>query len=169
MSEALPEVNRPTDPIEPRAPVPPPVQDTSPTIGEAYGEHSSPAHRLELPPALQVTPSRETAERIGAAVGGAQREIRRKLRLVKPTAKRAARQLESGVADARVKAAERADEWSERLQQLRDEAQAALERSVRRVRELADKYPLQTIAGVAAVACALGIAVRLGKGRSERG
>jgi ElaB/YqjD/DUF883 family membrane-anchored ribosome-binding protein len=135
-----------------------------------------------------------TAERIGSAVGSAQRQMRRGLELVRrpasqigaassamatETAERANQIAQEGanrashvfedikdeIADSRQQAAHRLEQWSEetgkRLQQLRYRARRALSRSQERVRELADAYPLQTIATVAGVCFAFGVALRL--------
>ncbi len=76
------------------------------------------------------------------------------------------------VADIRHLAARRLDEWSEeaeqRFQQVRREMSTALPRIRARARQFTDQKPLQTIAAIAGVGFALGIALRLRK-RSRRG
>jgi ElaB/YqjD/DUF883 family membrane-anchored ribosome-binding protein len=128
----------------------------------------------------------ETAGKIGTAVGSAHREVRRRLELVRRPARavefpsaaeladssaRMMREIDTEVADVRKQAARKLDDWSgqadEHFQQLRRDAQQALKRSSRRARELAEAYPLQTIAAVAGTFFLIGVALRLG--RSRRG
>jgi ElaB/YqjD/DUF883 family membrane-anchored ribosome-binding protein len=136
-----------------------------------------------------------TAERIGTAVGTAQRQMRRGLELVRrpagrqvgltelgertnqlayEAADRASRMmedLEEEVSDVRQQAARRLDEWSElageRLQEFRLRVRSALSRTRERAKEIADTYPLHTIAAIAGVCFVLGMALRLR--RSHRG
>lgn len=216
MSDALP--NNAKDPHAPepeaRSPVSPPVQGFAPAWEDPT------RHVPTVEPSLPEAPSSETpasstrrgftlqrggrnsmtdtAERIGSAVGSAQRQVRRKLELVRrppasppyssavtdtveranqlaeEAAKRSslmAQQLEDEVAEFRMQAAERLDEWSEvageRLQQLRAEFRTALSRLRERAQQFADAYPLQTIAAIAAACFALGVALRIR--RSHRG
>ena len=124
----------------------------------------------------------ETAGKIGSAVGSAQREVRRRLELVRrpvravempsaselaDTSARMMREIDTEVADVRKQAARKLEDWSgeadERVQQFRRDAQKVS----RRARELAEAYPLQTIAAIAGVFFLIGIALRLG--RSRRG
>jgi len=131
-----------------------------------------------------------TAERVGTAVGSAQRQVRRGLELVRrlPASGAAhATQMEQefldraastiqdigeGVADLRENAARHLDEWSEqadeRMQKIRQEMNRALSRGRANAQRLADQYPLQTIAAIAGAGFALGVALRLGR-RSRRG
>jgi len=122
------------------------------------------------------------AERIGSAVGSAQRQVRRGLELVSSGAAhlshiererldRAASTLQdiSGEATGiRHQAARQLDEWSaeagERLQQM----SSAPSRWRARTQQLAAQYPLQTIAAIAGVSFAAGVALRLSR-RSHRG
>jgi ElaB/YqjD/DUF883 family membrane-anchored ribosome-binding protein len=131
----------------------------------------------------------ETAEKIGSAVGSAQREVRRRLELVRrPTsplempsasaadlAERSARmmqEIDADVADVRRQAARKMEDWSEqaeeRLLEFRQRARAVLRRSTLRAQELAETYPLQAIAAVAGTFFIIGIALRLSR-RSHRG
>jgi ElaB/YqjD/DUF883 family membrane-anchored ribosome-binding protein len=79
--------------------------------------------------------------------------------------------IEEKVSEARREAVHKMDEWSdtagERFQQLRSQARRALSNSNARAKELADAYPLQTIAAIAGVCFALGVALRFR--RSHRG
>jgi ElaB/YqjD/DUF883 family membrane-anchored ribosome-binding protein len=127
-----------------------------------------------------------TAERIGTAVGSAQRQVRRGLQLVSSGAAQLSHIERDGlhratstlhniggeVAGMGHQAARRLDEWSaeagEHLQQFRREMSAAPSRWRARVQRAADQYPLQTIAAIAGVSFALGVALRLGR-RSHRG
>ncbi len=143
-----------------------------------------------------------TAERIGGAVGSAQRQLRRGLELVrKPAAQPGfsssseAEQDEAGrvyhavregverasvmaetivekAGDARQRAAQQLDEWSEeageRFQLFRSEISSALSRSRERAKRLVGVYPLQTIAAMAGICFAAGVALRLSR-RSHRG
>jgi hypothetical protein len=129
----------------------------------------------------------ETAERIGTAVGTAEREVRRRLELVRrpahpiefPTAAeladRGARMMEeidADVADVRRKAARKLEDLSEqaeeRFQHLRRQARTVFWRSGLRAQEFAEKYPLQTIAAIAGTFFMIGVALRLTR-RSHRG
>jgi ElaB/YqjD/DUF883 family membrane-anchored ribosome-binding protein len=131
-----------------------------------------------------------TAERIGSAVGSAHRQMRRGLELVSSGAahlshierdrlSRAASNLQeirgevSGeVEGIRHQAARRLDEWSaeagERLQQIRREMSGAPSRLRARAQQFAAQYPLQTIAAIAGVSFAAGVALRLSR-RSRHG
>jgi ElaB/YqjD/DUF883 family membrane-anchored ribosome-binding protein len=128
----------------------------------------------------------ETAGKIGSAVGNAQREVRRRLELVRrparavefpsaselaDTSARMMREIETEVADVRKQAARKLEDWSgaaeERFQHFRQDAQQVLKRSGRRAQQLAEAYPLQTIAAVAGTFFLVGVALRLG--RSRRG
>lgn len=131
----------------------------------------------------------ETAGKIGAAVGNAQREVRRRLELVRrpatpvvfpsaaaaDLAERSARMMEeidADVADVRRQAARKLEDWSgqaeERLVELRRQARTVLRRSTLRAQELAETYPLQTIAAIAGTFFLVGIALRFSR-RSHRG
>jgi ElaB/YqjD/DUF883 family membrane-anchored ribosome-binding protein len=63
------------------------------------------------------------------------------------------------------------DEWSEvageRFQELRRELSSALSTYRERAQQLAEEYPLQTIAAIAGAGFALGVALRIR--RSHRG
>lgn len=127
-----------------------------------------------------------TAERIGSAVGSAQRQVRRGLQLVRrlPSAgsehaaqmeqeilDRAARTLqEMGVeaADVRHQAARRLDEWSGEAERRFQQACAALPRLRTQAQKFADEKPLRTIGVAAGVGFVLGVALRI-KRRSHRG
>jgi ElaB/YqjD/DUF883 family membrane-anchored ribosome-binding protein len=129
----------------------------------------------------------ETAERIGTAVGTAEREVRRRLELVRhparsiefPTAAELAdrgahmmEEIDADVADVRRKAARKLEDLSEqaeeRFQHLRRQARTVFWRSGLRAQEVAEKYPLQTIAAIAGTFFMIGIALRLVR-RSHRG
>ncbi len=195
MSEALP--GKTNDPITPaaearplqgKAPVWDPVtesQDEGSRFAEQAGGES---HGLAAERGGSAMTG--TAERIGAVVGTAQREVRRRLELVRNpgrviplTGASQAEQdvdrgtmmmdeIEQDVADLRRQAADRLDEWSEvaqeRFQELRQQARAALARSRERAQTLADTYPLQTIAAIAGVGFVIGIALRMSR-RPKRG
>jgi hypothetical protein len=127
-----------------------------------------------------------TAERIGNAVGSAQRQMRRGLTLVSSGAARlsqiehenllraagACEELGGEFAGMGHKAARRLDEWSaeagERLLRIRSDMLSASSNLRARGRHLAARYPLQTIAAIAGVSFAAGVALRLGR-RSRRG
>jgi hypothetical protein len=128
-----------------------------------------------------------TAERIGSAVGTAQREVRRRLELVRSQAdeslaaaeKRAdklaredadlgskmVQEIEEGVSRIRDAAAHNTANWldmvEERVARLRVQASAALVD----VRKAADQFPLQTIAAIAGVCFAAGFALRFRRPR----
>lgn len=127
-----------------------------------------------------------TAERIGSAVGTAQRQMRRGLELVRgggrssaaetpsaveDAANEAARALEEQVTELRGQSAERMDEWSaqagEHLRLLRRELSSMLSLLRERAQQLGDEYPLQTIGAIAGACFVLGVALRIG--RSHRG
>jgi hypothetical protein len=127
-----------------------------------------------------------TAERIGSAVGSAQRQVRRGLTLVSSRAahlsqverenlQRAASTMQGlgeEVAGIGQQAARRLDQWSadcgERLQRIRHEMASAPSRWRARGQQLAEQFPLQTIAIIAGISFAAGVALRLSR-RSRRG
>jgi ElaB/YqjD/DUF883 family membrane-anchored ribosome-binding protein len=80
--------------------------------------------------------------------------------------------IEEEVSGARRQAVLKLDDWSEKagehLHQLRLQARAAFSRTRTRTQELADAYPLQTIAAIAGVCFALGVTLRFSR-RSHRG
>ncbi len=158
---------------------------------------------LSEPPALEtyvvdaareLPPNRgsmaDTAERIGSAVGTAQRQVRRGLELVRrlPSSGSAhathmeqeildhaastLHEIGEDVEDMRHQAAQRLDKWSEQAEEsfehLRSEISSALPRLREQARQLADQNPLQTIAAAAAVGFVLGAALRISR-RSHRG
>jgi ElaB/YqjD/DUF883 family membrane-anchored ribosome-binding protein len=130
---------------------------------ESHGRGSG---ELVGAPAVEENTMAGAAERIGTAVGIAQREIWRGFELVRGTGKAAeAEQPENAFRQTRRQAAERLDEWSEqaseRLQELKVHANSTLSRSRLRLRQLTDAYPLQTIAVVAAISFILGAALRM--------
>jgi ElaB/YqjD/DUF883 family membrane-anchored ribosome-binding protein len=203
MSESLPEdahgeiIPQP----EARPPVSPPVQGAAPAwpdpVEESFPVEGKRASGFGFTLQQGGGGMTGTAERIGTAVGRAQRQMRRGLELVRrpaglqladstsgaeanvsqiarDTVDRASRvvhEIEGRVSDARRQAAHRLDGWSdtaqERFQQLRGQARRALSRSGARAQELAKAYPLQTIAAVAGISFALGVALRIR--RSGRG
>lgn len=129
----------------------------------------------------------ETAERIGMAVGTAEREVRRRLELVRhparsiefPTAAELAdrsasmmEEIDADVADVRRKAARALEDLSEqaeeRFQHLRRQVRTVFWRSGLRAKEVAEKYPLQTIAAIAGTFFMIGVTLRLVR-RSHRG
>jgi ElaB/YqjD/DUF883 family membrane-anchored ribosome-binding protein len=213
MSDALPDNAQ--GPITPdpdtRPPVSPPLQGIAPAWvdpGEETAPSEQPAGDAEVQESMHgFTLERGgrngiagTAERIGSAVGSAQRQMRRGLELVRrpasqigaassavaaETTERANQIAQEGadrasqvfddikdeILDSREQAARKLDEWSERtgerLQQFRYRALHALSRSQERVQQFAEAYPLQTIATVAGVCFAFGVALRLR--RSHRG
>ena len=229
MSDPLPEDTQgPVLPeSEARSPVAPPVQGAAPAWEDPSPAPSSEQLVLEArarqalreaamqssEPLLPAAPEdakfafeqngrsamQETAGRIGNAVGTAEREVRRKLQLVRrPTtiefpssatpaelaerasrlaregAERAARLMqgiEADAADVSRQAAHTLEDWSEqaeeRLHRFRQQARALFSRSGIRARELADTYPLQTIAAIAGTCFVLGVALRIR--RSNRG
>ena len=79
--------------------------------------------------------------------------------------------IEEAVSDARREAVDRLDEWSdtagERFEHFRRKVRSALSSSSARAKALADAYPLQTIAAIAGVCFAVGVALRFR--RSHRG
>lgn len=215
MSEALPDdVQNPLAPDHPDARfrvspstqgIPPawePVEHASPLQPPALERHIIEAARglspLADPPTLgppaldqpELPEARNgitgTAERIGSAVGSAQRQVRRGLTLVSSGAThlsqiererlhRAASTLQEiggEVTGIRHEAARRLDQWSAdtggRLQQLRHDIVSAPSRLRLRGQQLAAQYPLQTIAAIAGVSFAVGVALRLSR-RSRRG
>jgi ElaB/YqjD/DUF883 family membrane-anchored ribosome-binding protein len=124
----------------------------------------------------------ETAGRIGSAVGNAQREVRRRLELVRRPARgmefpsaaeladssaRMMQEIDTEVADVRKQAARKLEDWSgaaeEHFQKFRQDTQ----QMSRRARGWAEAYPLQTIAAIAGTFFLIGVALRLG--RSRRG
>jgi ElaB/YqjD/DUF883 family membrane-anchored ribosome-binding protein len=131
-----------------------------------------------------------TAERIGSAVGSAQRQMRRGLQLVRripASAPAHVAQMEQEILDRaattleeigievdgiRQQAAHRLDEWSEEAEQLFQQCRDGISTALPRVREQARRYaeqkPLQTIGAIAGVGFALGVALRLTR-RSHRG
>lgn len=131
----------------------------------------------------------QTAERIGAAVGTAEREVRRRLEVVRrPTGpiefpaaatasdlvERGARMMEeidAEVADVRRQAARKLEDWSEQAEErflhFRREARTALWRTGLRAQEIAETYPLQTIAAIAGTFFVIGAALRMR--RAHRG
>jgi hypothetical protein len=121
----------------------------------------------------------DTCERIGKAMGSAQRQVSRGLHLVRggrvlgfpgsrssdgvakptatPNAEDAAsvlRSLEEEAADAGHEAARQLGEW-------RNRAAERLERLRCQVLALVDAHPLETIAAIAGACFALGVAIRL--------
>lgn len=204
MSDALPDSAQapPNSEPEARPPVPPPLPGMVPAWVDP-AEQSLPVQdnvdaratprRLTLEPGGRSSIT-GTAERIGTAVGVAQRQVRRGLQLVRSpqmasatadAEERASQIAHDGmnrvsrvmedfgeeVSDFQQQAARRLDEWSDdagkRFQELRRRARTALYGSRKRAQEIADAYPLQTIAAIAGVCFALGVALRLG--RSHRG
>lgn len=128
----------------------------------------------------------ETAERIGSAVGTAQRQVRRGLELVRhPQSQDQGRAADSAVeayqseqtaqrppdmwreviseqiADARLRAAKQ-------IEQLRTQASTRAQKLRRDTINYAETHPLQTIATIAAAGFVLGFALRARKG-SRRG
>ncbi len=202
MSETLP--NNPHEPNAPdpeaRSFVPPPVHGKVPAWedpAEQVIENDPPALLLPATGTKRgFTLERggrsgmsDTAERIGSAVGTAQRHMRRGLELVRrassgetsePSASpgeehasqsamnRASsklQQVQGEVTGLQRQAAQRMDEWSERagghFQQVRREVGSVLSLVRKRAQELAHEYPLQTIAGSAGACFALGMALRI--------
>jgi hypothetical protein len=183
-----------------RSPVVPPLRSTIPAFDDPSVERLHSAESLErnaieegarkaLLEFVSRGHMRGTAERLGNAVGSAQRQMRRGLELVRrPTANpaaaaeqftqeasdRAARlmeDIEEEVNEMRRQAALKLDKMSdqagEQFQQLRLRARTALARSRERAEQIADRYPLQTIAAAAGVCFVFGVALRLR--RSHRG
>jgi hypothetical protein len=134
----------------------------------------------------------ETAGRIGTAVGNAQRGVRRTLELVRHPprtiefpaedaaqvagdevrrAERMMHEIDQDAADLRQQAGRALEDWSaqaeDRFAQLRRQAAGLYSRSLLRAQELAEAYPLQTIAAVAGTCFVFGAALRLR--RSRRG
>jgi len=130
-----------------------------------------------------------TAERIGNVVGTAQREMRRGINLVLqsttrttrrpiafPSAATAAETMAlanqlalEGRAGRMGELEDRLEEWkeraNERFQEFRRRTRDAVARSRTRAQELAGAHPLQTIAVIAGVCFALGVALRLRRPR----
>jgi ElaB/YqjD/DUF883 family membrane-anchored ribosome-binding protein len=208
LSEDAPGLANPES--EARSPVSPPVQGTAPAWDDParhFPAGEQPEHEAGSAESMRAFTVKRggrnamagTAERIGSAVGNAQREVRRRLEVVRRTpagtimfpssvsasdaAERANqlaregiehashmfKEIEEEVSDLRVQTARRLDDWSEqagaRVLQLRRQLRIVLSRSRAHVRELADKFPLQTVAVVAGVCFALGVALRF---RSSR-
>ena len=202
MSESLP-----NNPLDPNAPDPE-ARSSVPLLCTARFRRGKipqsrslqairrPHHYLQPRPSAGFTVERggrsgmsDTAERIGSAVGTAQRQMRRGLELVRrassgetsdPSAssseERASqsatdrvssklRQVQGEVTGLQRQAAQRMDEWSERagghFQQVRREVGSVLSLIRKRAQELAHEYPLQTIAASAGVCFALGMALRI--------
>ena len=202
MSESLP-----NNPLDPNAPDPEARSSVTPPVHGKAPAWEDPAEQVIAsdPPAapLPATEAKrrftverggrsgmsDTAERIGSAVGTAQRQMRRGLELVRrassgetsdPSAssseERASqsatdrvssklRQVQGEVTGLQRQAAQRMDEWSERagghFQQVRREVGSVLSLIRKRAQELAHEYPLQTIAASAGVCFALGMALRI--------
>jgi hypothetical protein len=204
MSEPLPEDSQGPAIPEPeaRSPVSLPVQGTAPAWddssqqlpdGEQPAHETGPrefVHAFGLQREGGIT---STAERIGSAVGNAQREVRRRLELVRRApgallfsssggvaeaaehasqlaregvehASHVVQEIEEEVFDFRKQVAHKLDELSAlaegRVLEFRRQVRDELFRSRERVRELADRFPLRTIAGIAGVCFALGVALR---------
>lgn len=202
MSEAQPDdVQNPLTPEpDPRFRESPPAQgyapawepldhtpSTEPPVIEPHVIEAARGLSLERPALPEARSSiTGTAERIGSAVGSAQRQVRRGLTLVYSGAahlshmehenlQRAAGAVEEiggEVADMGHQAARRLDQWSaeagERLQRIRLQMTGAPSRLRTRGQQLAAQYPLQTIAAIAGVSFAAGVALRLSR-RSRRG
>jgi len=175
------------------------------------GPHDPPAPESEAHPPLSPSTQRlplmressgqtstggmaGTAERIGSAVGSAQRQLRRGLELVRPATQfpsqgaenQATEQVEQAVregsdraslmaqeiADVRYEAADQLDAWSEEaakhLEHLRSTLSDVFSRTRQRAQQIVAAYPLQTIAAIAGVCFAAGMALRLGR-RSHHG
>ncbi|HVJ05281.1 MAG TPA: hypothetical protein VM578_06400 [Candidatus Saccharimonadales bacterium] len=201
MSEAFPDGIRRLPEPDARPPVAPSAAPAFPDPSEQplpisgiEAEETAPPFTLESEGRKGMT---GTAERIGTAVGTAQRQMRRGLELVRrPTgtqiaavtmdAEQRATQLAhigmdratqimedigEEVSDAGRQAARRLDKWSkeagERFQQFRLRARRTLTNSRTRAQELGDAYPLHTIAATAGFCFALGVALRMR--RSRRG
>lgn len=183
--EARPAVSHPVQGIAPAWEDPPVahfIEDNAPAApaGASEGERRS-ARGLTLERGGRSGMT-GTAERIGSAVGTAQRQMRRGLELVRggghssavdtaSTVEGAADALEEQVTELRRQSAERIDEWSaqagERLRPLRRELSSMLSLLRERAQQLGDEYPLQTIGAIAGACFVLGVALRIG--RSHRG
>jgi len=164
------------------------------SLGETSAENpsaASPRFKLENGGRGGRNAMAETAGRIGAAVGTAEREVRRRLELVRrpaapiefPSAVAAAEELaehgarmmkeiDTEVTDLRRHAARKLEDWSEqaeeRFVQFRREARTMFRRSSMRAQEIAETYPLQTIAAIAGTFFVVGAALRLSR-RRRRG
>ncbi len=205
MSEALPDDVQGLPEPDARPPVAPPVQGTAPAFPDPSEQPLPIKSEIESEETAHVFSLEEeghtgmtgTAERIGAVMGSAQRQMRRGLELVRRPAgsqiaaitmdaeeratqlahigmDRASQMIEDigeEVSDAGRQAAYKLDEWSkevgERFQKFRLEAKRKLATSRGRAQELGDTYPLQTIAAAAGVFFVLGVALRMR--RSHRG
>lgn len=201
---------------EARAPVVPPVRGTAPAWENEHGSTSPTEDQLVMEARArqalreaslrgEAAPEKpfnasgftverggrnamaETAGRIGAAMGNAQREVRRRLELVRrpgpiefpssstaDIAERGARmmkEIDAEVSDIRRQASRKLEDLSgqaeERLTQFRQQAREMLKRSTRRAQELSQEYPLQTIAAIAGTFFLIGVALRVR--RSHRG
>lgn len=185
MSEA--DSGGPHDPSVPESKAPPhlpPSAQSEPLMRESSGQTSAGGMA-------------GTAERIGSAVGSAQRQLRRGLELVRPATQpilfpsqgaenHAAERVEQAaresadwdsvmaleIADVRHEAADQLDAWSEEavehLEHLRSTISDVFSQTRQRARRFVAVYPLQTIAAIAGVCFAAGLALRLGR-RSHRG
>jgi ElaB/YqjD/DUF883 family membrane-anchored ribosome-binding protein len=129
--------------------------------------------------------AKAAAERIGSAVGSAERQVRRGLELVRPYARRAGfpfygseigqpgsleqeglnlasrmmQAFEEEVAATRRQAAQIGTRVEARIEQFRDSVRDAVSRTGVRTRELAQEHPVETIAAIAGVCFACGVAL----------
>ncbi len=168
-------------PVHGMAPAWEPIEH-SPAIQPAPIER----HVIDAARGLSLEPERRstmsgTAERIGSAVGSAQRQVRRGLELVSSKAahlshterqrlQSAASTLhDSGEVDGiRHHLGQWSAEAGQRWQQIGHQISSAPSRWRARGQQLATQYPLQTIAAIAGVSFAAGVALRLSR-RSHRG
>jgi hypothetical protein len=140
------------------------------------------ARGLSLEPDEHRSAMSGTAERIGSAVGSAQRQMRRGLELVSSKAAHLSHEERQRLQNAASTLHDIGGEvdgirhhlgqWSaeagERLVQIRSEISSAPSRWRARGQQFAAQYPLQTIAAIAGVSFAAGVALRLSR-RSHRG
>jgi ElaB/YqjD/DUF883 family membrane-anchored ribosome-binding protein len=141
------------------------VQGTAPVLGLPYDEepHSRPKV-VEMQPAADAL-----ASRIGAGVG----ELRRRMELIRTeapeAASRATREITGRASQASRRAAIRLERWSEqaavRASELREEGYEAVQNAKQRARDLANRYPVQTVAAIAGIGFLLGLTLRLGRRR----
>lgn len=169
-------------PVQGIAPAWEPVEHVLPVQPPAIERHVIDAARGLPPEPEDRSGISGTAERIGSAVGSAQRQVRRGLELVSSGAAhlsqiererldRAASTLQEigeEVAGMRRQAARRLDQWSAEVGGRLQRMSSAPSRYRARAQQLAAQYPLQTIAAVAGVSFAAGVALRLSR-RSRRG
>jgi len=111
----------------------------------------------------------DTAERIGRAAGTAQRQVRRGMELVRPSASTGGTSYNTrAMPDAEAKArhddahrTELSESAAERLRLLREQLQDAVSRSRQATRRMVTEHPMPTLAALAGLCVALGVGLRV--------